>query len=86
MRDLEIDEDRMTAVMDRIRRVVGEHEGEIVDEDDWGRRKLAYKIGVKTEAHYHLSHLTLGTDGPSALENSLKLTEDVMRHLLVRQE
>jgi small subunit ribosomal protein S6 len=82
----EVDADGLTAVMDRVRRVVGEHAGEIVDEDDWGKRKLAYKIGTHSEAKYYLAHLNMEGDGTAELENSLKLTEDVIRHLLVRQD
>lgn len=82
----EVDDERMTAVMDRVRRIIGEHSGEIVDEDDWGRRKLAYKIGKNSEAKYYLAHLNMEGDGTAELENGLKLTDDVIRHLLIRQE
>ena len=82
----EVDEDGVTAVMDRVRRIVGEHAGQVVDEDHWGRRKLAYKIGKISEAKYHLAHLSMEGDGMAELENGLKLTEDVIRHLLIRQE
>ena len=82
----EVDADRLTAVMDRVRRIIGEHAGAIVDEDDWGKRKLAYKIGKIAEAKYYLAHLNMEGDGTAELENGLRLTEDVIRHLLVRQE
>lgn len=82
----EVDEDGMTAVMDRVRRVVGEHSGEIVDEDDWGKRKLAYKIGAIAEAKYYLAHLSMEGDGTTALDTSLKHTENVIRHLLIRRD
>ena len=82
----EVDDDGMTAVMDRVRRVIGEHAGEILDEDDWGKRKLAYKIGANSEAKYYLAHLNMEGDGTAELENNLKLTENVIRHLLIRQD
>ena len=85
MLDPEVDEDRIEAVMDRVKRVIGEHDGEVEDEDGWGRRKLAYKIGAHSEANYHLAHLHMEGEGPEALEDSLKLTDDVMRHMLIRQ-
>jgi small subunit ribosomal protein S6 len=86
MLDPEVDDDRVGAVMDRIRRLVGDHAGEIVDEENWGKRKLAYKIGNYTEANYHLAHLSMEGEGSKALENGLKLADDVIRHLLVRQD
>ena len=86
MLEPDVDEERVSTVMDRVRRLLGEHAGEVVDEDSWGRRKLAYKIGNKTEANYHLAHLSMEADGSTGLEAGLKLTDDVIRHLLIRQD
>ncbi|MEE8518474.1 MAG: 30S ribosomal protein S6 [Dehalococcoidia bacterium] len=84
--DPEADEERLGSVMDRVRRVVGDHNGEVVSEDNWGRRKLAYKIRGFTEGNYHLAHLNMDGEGTAVLENNLKLAEDVIRHLLVRED
>ena len=86
MLDPEVDEERVGVVMDRVRRLVEEHAGEVIDEDSWGKRKLAYKIGNYTEANYHLAHLSMEGEGSKALEGGLKLTDDVIRHLLIRQD
>ena len=82
----EADEERLGAVVDRVRRVAADHGGEIVNENNWGKRKLAYKIGRFTEANYHLAKVQMEGDGTKALENSLKLADDVIRHLLIRQD
>ena len=86
MLEADVDEERVGVVMDRVRRLIGDHSGEVVDEDSWGRRKLAYKIGNKAEANYHLAHLSMEAEGSRELEAGLKLTGDVMRHLLIRQD
>lgn len=80
------DEERVNGVMDRVRRIVGEHQGEIKSEDGWGRRKLAYKVGRFTEANYRFAHLQMEAAGTEPLETALKLSDDVVRHLLVREE
>ena len=86
MLEAEVDEERVGAVMDRVRRLIGDNSGEVVDEDSWGRRKLAYKIGKNSEANYHLAHLNMEAEGAGNLEAGLKLTDDVIRHLLIRQD
>ncbi len=86
MLEADVDEERIGAVMDRVRSLISDHSGEVVDEDSWGRRKLAYKIGIKAEANYHLAHLSMEAQGSKVLEAGLKLTDDVMRHLLIRQD
>ena len=82
----EVDDDRVGSVMDRIKRVIGDFQGEVVSEDSWGRRKLAYKIGQHVEGHYHLAHLHMDGEGAKSLENALKLTDDVLRHMLIRED
>ena len=84
--DPEIDEEGVGAVMDRVRRAIGEGGGEIVSEKSWGRQKLAFKIGRFSEANYHLAQLHIEPTATKVLENSLNLAEDVVRHMLVRQE
>lgn len=82
----EVDDDRVGSVMDRIKRVIGDFQGEVVSEDSWGRRKLAYKIGQHVEGHYHLAHLQMDGEGAKSLDNALKLTDDVLRHMLIRED
>ena len=80
------DEERLGAVVERVRRVASDHGGGVVSEDNWGRRKLAYKIGRFTEANYHLANIEMEGSGTTVLDNSLKLTDDVIRHLLIRKD
>ena len=82
----EADEARFTAVVDRVRRIASDHGGDVVGENNWGRRKLAYKIGAHTEANYHLADLEMDGAGTKPLDNALKLTDDVLRHLLIRKD
>ena len=82
----DVDEERRDAVMAQVRRAAGESGGEVVAEDNWGRRRLAFKMGTHAEAHYHLAQLTMEASAAGELENALNIAEDVLRHLLVRQE
>ncbi len=86
MIDPEADQERVDAVIERVRKIANDHGGEIVSENNWGKRKLAYKIGSHTEANYHLTNIRMENDGTKVLENNLKLADDVIRHLLVRTE
>ena len=80
------DEERVEGVMEGVRTIAADHGGEVVSEDPWGKRKLAYKIGDHTEATYHLANLRMEGDGTGVLDRSLKLNDDVLRHLLIRQD
>ena len=80
------DEERLEAVVERVRRIASDHGGGVVSEDNWGKRKLAYKIGRFTEANYHMANIEMEGAGTTVLDNSLKLTDDVIRHLLIRKD
>lgn len=58
--------------------------GEIIDVDNWGRRRLAYPIDANYEGTYVLSTFRLPPEGTRPLEAQLLLSEDVIRHLLIR--
>lgn len=56
----------------------------VVEVDKWGIKQLAYPIKKETKAYY-LRLIIEGGDS-KILANSLKLTEELLRHLLVRLE
>jgi small subunit ribosomal protein S6 len=82
----DVPEDRVQATLDRATRTVTGAGGQIVKVSPWGRRRLAYPIGQAREGSYYI----VVFDAPSAaveeLERNLNITEDVMRHLVVRIE
>jgi len=56
----------------------------VVETNHWGRRRLAYPIKSHLEGNYVVSQIKLDPAEVSALENGLKISEDVLRHLVVR--
>ena len=60
--------------------------GEVTDVDRWGRRKLAYPIERNLEGQYVVTQLRMQPGDIRELESTLRLTEEVMRHLLVRKD
>ena len=54
--------------------------------DVWGRRRLAYEINDQKEGHYVLIDFCADTEFPKELERVLKITEGVLRYLVVRTD
>ena len=52
--------------------------------DVWGRRRLAYEINKQKEGFYVLVQFIAEPDFPHELERVLKITEGVMRFLVIR--
>jgi small subunit ribosomal protein S6 len=72
-------------VRDRIAAAVAEAGGEVKSTDMWGRRRFAYEINHKWEGVYFVMEL-LGPGGNSLdeTERMLRLSDDVVRHKLMR--
>ena len=81
----QVDDEGMTVALDRVNRYVSDHGGSVVRQEQWGRlRRLAYPIRNFNEGNYVLTHLEMDPQDTKDLEASLHLSEDVLRHLLVR--
>ena len=65
---------------------LAEQNGSDVVVEEWGVRKLAYPINYKNEGHYVLMTFSSGPDFPRELDRVLRITEGVMRSLIVCQD
>ena len=78
--DLETDiEKPLTTVRD----IVTNAGGTIVKEDNWGKKKLAYKINKEDFAVYVYFDVKLPAAALLKISNTLNITEEVLRYLLV---
>jgi small subunit ribosomal protein S6 len=78
--DLEVD---IKAAADKVAKIITGAKGEIVGEDDWGRRRLAYAIKGQDFAIYRVYTLNLPADAPKIINDALNITDEVLRFLLV---
>jgi small subunit ribosomal protein S6 len=79
------DED-VPGVVDQVTSFVTDRGGSVAEVKPWGRRRLAYHIRDYQEANYVITNLSMDPSNAKELESSLKISEDVIRHLLLRTE
>lgn len=79
-------DERLSAIIDRTTRQMTAAGGQIVKVAPWGRRRLAYPIDRQREGSYHIIVFEAPAEAIAELERSLLITEEVLRHLVVRQE
>jgi len=82
--DAELPDERQNEIITRTRELVERGGGTFERHDVWGRRRLAYEIDHKTEGYYVVWELTSDGGDLEALERSLRLADEVVRHKLVR--
>jgi small subunit ribosomal protein S6 len=80
----DIGDEEVQTALDRVHDAVKSRGGEVQDVNQWGRRKLAYPIRRYLEGNFILSNIHLEPERTAELERGLLLSEDVIRHLLVR--
>jgi len=82
----DVADDKSQAVIDRVTRQITTGGGQIVKVAPWGRRRLAYPIDRFREGSYHIVLFAAPAGLLTELEHSLLITEEVIRHLLTRDE
>jgi small subunit ribosomal protein S6 len=79
-----LDAEGATNVVDRVSGMVKSINGEVASVDVWGRRTLAYPINKHREGTYVLLNAKMSPDSLGQLERDLKLTEEVIRYMLIK--
>jgi small subunit ribosomal protein S6 len=82
----DVEDEGLPGVTDKVSQFITEGGGQITNVNHWGRRRLAYPIQKQQEGYYVLMQVQLDPKSLGELERKLKLTEEVIRYLLVRVE
>ena len=78
-----LSEEQMKEAVGKFRKLLTDSKSEIVHEDSWGLKKLAYPIQRKTTAYYHVVEFKANPEVIAKLEIEYKRDERVMRFLTV---
>ena len=60
--------------------------GTVTNVDEWGKKRLAYEIQKMREGYYYFIQFDAESDCPGQLENSVRIMDNVLRFLCVRQD
>ena len=81
----DLDDEKVQDAVKRVNRLIERAGGTAEATNVWGKRKLAYEVKHQKEGSYVLQDFQLDPDRVPELESSLKITEEVLRHLIVRK-
>ncbi|HBG10524.1 MAG: 30S ribosomal protein S6 [Limnochordia bacterium] len=82
----ELDEEALTAQIERTKDLIVGVGGEVEKVDQWGKRRFAYEIKNYTEGFYVVIDFKAESGATSEVERILKITDEVVRYLLVRRD
>lgn len=78
--DLEAD---LETPLQAVRDIVTNNGGKVTSEDNWGKKRLAYRIAKEDFAVYVQMEVELPASSVAKVDNTLNITDSVIRHLLV---
>lgn len=78
--DLEAD---LETPLTKIRKIITDNGGEIISEDSWGKKRLAYRIQKEDFANYVYFDVKLPGEANAKISQTLNITDEVLRYLLV---
>ena len=79
--DLESD---LETPLGKVRDIVKNAGGAITTEDNWGKKRLQYRINREDFAVYVYMEVELPADAPLKVSSTLNITDEVLRYLLVK--
>jgi small subunit ribosomal protein S6 len=80
-----VEDDKKEALIETVKEIISS-DGEVVDVDIWGMRKLAYEIEKHTEGYYVVVQFKAGVDLPKELDRRLKISDSVIRHIIINKD
>jgi len=78
-----LSEAQMKDTVNKLKKILADHSADMINEENWGLKKLAYPIQHKTTGFYHLLEFNTEPEAVEALELECRRDEKVMRFLTV---
>ncbi len=81
-----LNDDQVKGVVQRVKKVIEENEGEILDMQEWGNRRLAYPIKKKRNGYYVNIYMKAPGNVLPKMERSMEIDDDILRYLTLRMD
>jgi small subunit ribosomal protein S6 len=81
----DLDDEKVQDVVKRVNTLIERSGGALERTNLWGKRKLAYEVKHQKEGAYILQDFKIPQERIPELEGALKISEEVLRHLIVRR-
>lgn len=81
-----VEDDVKTATVEKVKENIAKFGGTVTNVDDWGKKRLAYEIQKMKEGYYYFIQFDAEAGAPAELEETLRIMENVIRYLCIKQE
>ena len=81
-----LSEEQVRETVEKFKGLLEARDGKVLQEENWGLRKLAYPIQHKRSGFYHLMEFQAPGEAITAMEVEMKRDERIMRFLTVKMD
>ena len=81
-----LEDEERAAAMEKVTGYITRFGGTVTDIDEWGKKRLAYEIQKMKEGFYYFIQFEADATAPAEIERHVRIMENVIRYLCVRQE
>jgi len=81
-----IEDDARAEVIEKVQELITRFGGTVSDVDEWGKKRLAYEIQKMKEGYYYFIHFESDHTTPSEVEQRIRIMDNVLRYLCIRQD
>ncbi|MBP1764398.1 MAG: ribosomal protein [Firmicutes bacterium] len=81
-----LEEEATNAVITKFETLITANGGTVEKIDRWGKRRLAYEVKDFIDGFYCLMHFASEPNVIAELDRVMKITEDVIKHMIIRKE
>ena len=81
-----IEDDVRVATVEKVKEYVARYGGTVTNVDEWGKKRLSYEIQKMKEGFYYFIQFEADATAPAEIERHVRIMENVIRYLCVRQE
>ena len=82
----DVEEEAQKELIEQLSQLLTTQGGQVDNVEEWGRRRLAYPINKVNEGYYYFIHGQFATSVLHDINRAAKLSEDILRHMVIRQD
>ena len=82
----DLDEENLNNVVEKVKGWIADDKGEVVSVDNWGKKRLAYRIRKQREGQYVLITANMEPASVKNLSQNMRFVESIMRSMITLVE
>ena len=78
----DLDEENLNSVIEKIKGWITDAKGEVVSVDNWGKKRMAYRIRKQRDGQYVLITANMEPASVKELSQNMRFVESIMRSMI----